>query len=159
MSPATRSAPCDATRAAVLREAESWIGTPYRHQTSLKGVGCDCLGLLRGVWRALHGEEPEVPPPYAADWAEAMGAETLLAAATRHLLPLPLDEAQAGDVLLFRWRAHLPFKHCAILAPGDALIHAHEGACVTQAPWRGVWRRHAGAAFAFPPFPKTEDFP
>jgi NlpC/P60 family putative phage cell wall peptidase len=31
--------------------ARGWIGTPYRHQASLKGVGCDCLGLLRGVWR------------------------------------------------------------------------------------------------------------
>ena len=38
----------------VIAEARSWIGTPYRHQASLKGVGCDCLGLVRGVWRALQ---------------------------------------------------------------------------------------------------------
>ena len=37
------------------RGARLRIGTPYRHQASLKGVGCDCLGLVRGVWRAVHG--------------------------------------------------------------------------------------------------------
>ncbi|MEM1422329.1 MAG: peptidase P60, partial [Pseudomonadota bacterium] len=37
----------------IAYEASRWIGTPYRHQASLRGVGCDCLGLLRGVWRAL----------------------------------------------------------------------------------------------------------
>ena len=39
------------TRAAIVAEARAWIGTPYRHQASLKGIGCDCLGLLRGIWR------------------------------------------------------------------------------------------------------------
>ena len=47
----------------ILTEARSWIGTPYRHQASLKGIGCDCLGLLRGVWRGVMGEEPELPQP------------------------------------------------------------------------------------------------
>jgi NlpC/P60 family putative phage cell wall peptidase len=39
----------------ILEEARSWIGTPYQHQASLKGVGCDCIGLVRGVWRAVYG--------------------------------------------------------------------------------------------------------
>jgi hypothetical protein len=54
-----------------LAETRDWIGTPYQHQTSLKGVGCDCLGLVRGVWRAVIGAEPERAPPYAPGWAEA----------------------------------------------------------------------------------------
>jgi NlpC/P60 family putative phage cell wall peptidase len=57
----------------IIAAARSWIGTPYRHQASLKGVGCDCLGLLRGVWREVMGAEPEAPPPYAAGWAESRG--------------------------------------------------------------------------------------
>ena len=47
-------------RAAIVAEARGWIGTPYRHQASLKGVGADCIGLVRGVWRAFHGEDPEL---------------------------------------------------------------------------------------------------
>src|SRR6476660_700817 len=95
-------------RSDIVAETRRWIGTPYRHQASLRGVGCDCLGLVRGVWRALYGEEPEAPPPYAADWAEAAAPEEpLLAAALRHLVLRELAAAQPGDVLLFRWRAGL----------------------------------------------------
>ena len=48
---------------AALVEARRWLGTPYRHQASRMGVGCDCLGLVRGVWRSLYGAEPEATPP------------------------------------------------------------------------------------------------
>ena len=54
----------EALRQALVAEARAWLGTPYRHQAALRGVGCDCLGLVRGVWRAVHGAEPEpVPEP------------------------------------------------------------------------------------------------
>ena len=56
-------------RATIVAEARAWIGTPYRHQGSLKGIGCDCLGLVRGVWRAVAGAEPEAVPAYAPDSA------------------------------------------------------------------------------------------
>lgn len=138
------------TRDAIVCEARAWIGTPYRHQASVKGVGCDCLGLVRGVWRACVGEEPEAPPPYAPDWAEARGEEALAEAALRHLTPVAVDQFKAGDVLLFRWRAGFVAKHVAIAAPDDAMIHAHDGAAVCEvrlAPW---WRRRLAYAFAFP---------
>ena len=38
---------------AIVEIARSWIGTPYEHQASCAGAGADCLGLLRGIWRAL----------------------------------------------------------------------------------------------------------
>jgi NlpC/P60 family putative phage cell wall peptidase len=57
----------------VVSEALSWLGTPYRHQGARKGVGCDCIGLVRGVWQAVYGRAPEEPEPYAPDWAEAGG--------------------------------------------------------------------------------------
>ena len=55
----------------------SWLGTPYRHQMSLKGVGCDCVGLVRGVWREVGGGVVEVPA-YSPDWAEVGGLECLI---------------------------------------------------------------------------------
>jgi NlpC/P60 family putative phage cell wall peptidase len=134
-------------RDAVIAEARSWIGTPYRHQASLKGVGCDCLGLLRGVWREVRGSEPELPPAYSADWAEASGAETLAEAARRHLTEIPLNAVAPGDVLLFRWRAHLPAKHCAILVEPDRMVHAHDGAAVAEVYFASWWRRRLAYAF------------
>jgi NlpC/P60 family putative phage cell wall peptidase len=138
------------TRTLIVAEARAWIGTPYRHQASLKGVGCDCLGLVRGVWRAVIGEEPERAPPYAPDWAEASGGDALAEAASRHLVAIERDALRAGDVLLFRWRANLPAKHTAIATADNLMVHAHDGAAVAEvalAPW---WRRRLAYAFRFP---------
>ena len=138
------------TRDEIVEAARLWLGTPYHHQASLRGVGCDCLGLVRGVWRDLCGDEPEAPPPYSPSWAESLRQETLALAAGRHLQPLILTEARPGDVLLFRWREHLPAKHCAILASPDRIIHAHDGAAVAEVAFTPWWRRHLSHAFSFP---------
>jgi NlpC/P60 family putative phage cell wall peptidase len=138
------------TRELIVTEARSWIGTRYRHQASLKGVGCDCLGLVRGVWRNCIGDEPETAPPYAPDWAEATGTEALADAALRHLVPIAIDAFEAGDVLLFRWRDGFVAKHAAIASGEGAMIHAHDGASVCEValvPW---WRRRLAFAFRFP---------
>lgn len=140
-----------ALRQAVVTEARRWIRTPYRHQASLCGVGCDCLGLLRGVWRAVIGPEPEPTGAYTVDWAEVDGSERLAAAALRHLTPTDIAAFEAGDVLLFRWRSHLPAKHVAIATSYESMVHAHDGAAVCEtaiAPW---WRRRIAYAFSFPP--------
>jgi len=135
-------------RARILAEAHSWIGTPYRHQASVKGAGCDCLGLVRGVWRALYAEEPEALPPYTPDWAEARGEETLRDAAARHLTPVA--DAAPGDVLLFRMAPDAPMKHAAILAENERLIHAYWGRAVVQSRFAPWWRARWAASFAFP---------
>lgn len=140
----------DVLRAQIVAEARRWIGTPYHHQASLLGVGCDCLGLVRGVWRGCIGAEPEAPGPYAPDWAEAMRVESLALAAGRHMQARPLDAWRPGDVLLFRWRAHVPAKHLAIAATQDTMIHAHDGASVAEVALSGWWLRHLAYVFAFP---------
>ena len=142
-------------RAAIVMAARSWIGTPYRHQASLKGVGCDCLGLLRGVWREVIGTEPERPGPYTPDWAEAGGQDLLAEAAARHLRAVEPAEAGAGDVVLFRWRPWLPAKHCAILTGPAAMVHAHDGASVAEVAFAPWWGRHRAGAFSFPGLEET----
>ena len=135
-------------RAAVVDEARSWLGTPYQHQASLKGAGCDCLGLVRGVWRALYGAEPQPAPPYRLDWAELGAEETLLEAARRWLRPT--NQARPGDVLLFRMADGAPVKHAAIASAEDRMIHAYWGRAVVESwigPW---WARRLVAAFSFP---------
>ena len=138
------------TRARIVAEARSWIATPYRHQASLRGVGCDCLGLVRGLWRDLIGPEPEQPGPYAPDWAEASGSESLAQAGARYFEPVRLDAFAAGDVLLFRWRDGVPAKHLAIATSHASMIHAHDGACVCEVSIGSAWRRRLVLAFAFP---------
>ncbi|KMO21056.1 peptidase P60 [Methylobacterium platani] len=152
----TEAASAD-TRARVVALARTWLGTPYHHQASVRGAGCDCLGLLRGVYAGLTGLEPEVPPPYTPSWAEDLGRETLREAAARHLVPLAPAAAEPGDVLLFRWREGLPAKHCAIVAagpPSPRMIHAYDGHAVVESWIPPTWSRRIAYAFRFPELPR-----
>ena len=134
----------------IITTARGWIGTPYLHQASLKGIGCDCLGLIRGVWRETHGHEPESAPPYSPDWAEADDTEFLADAARRHLVEVPYTEFIAGDVLLFRWRDYLPAKHAGIASSPTSMIHAQDGACVSEIALSKWWLARLAFAFRFP---------
>lgn len=136
-------------RAQLLNEARRWIGTPYCHQASTRGAGADCLGLVRGLWRALHGNEPPGIPPYGADWAETGGAEALWQALTRHLRP-PGPTPEPGDVLLFRMRAGSVAKHLGVLTatgPDARFIHAYCGHGVVESPLSTPWARRIVARF------------
>lgn len=135
-------------RQQVLQIARQWLDTPYQHQASVRGVGCDCLGLIRGIWRALYGSEPEIAPNYTPNWAEDRGVETLLIAARRWLIPT--DAARPGDVLLFRMQAGSPCKHIGVLSADDRLIHAYWGRAVVESWLEPFWARRVAHAFSFP---------
>lgn len=137
----------------IIGEARLWIGTPYLHQASVRGAGTDCLGLLRGVWRSVFGDEPETVPAYTADWAEPSREEVLLEAAHRRLVPKPVDSAQVGDVLLFRMREGSIAKHLGLQSEtGDhpRFIHAYTGYGVIESSLSTPWQRRIAARFAFP---------
>lgn len=155
--PPTRSLrdhpPSEREGEAAVREARAWIGTPYRHQASVKGVGADCLGLIRGLWRELVGPEPAVVPAYSPDWAEVGGAETLLEAARAWLVEVHPAQARVGDVLLFRMGRGAPAKHCGVLSvvgPTRKMIHAYWGRAVVES-WMGrFWEERLVAVFRWP---------
>ncbi|KEJ94580.1 putative phage cell wall peptidase, NlpC/P60 family [Pseudosulfitobacter pseudonitzschiae] len=139
--------------ARVVHVARGWIGTPYVHQASCRGAGADCLGLVRGIWREVIGAEPEVPPAYSMDWSEPQRDERLWAAALRHLTPKALEDATAGDILLFRMRDGAVAKHLGVAADigaGASFIHAYSGHGVVESPLSTPWRRRLVARFQFP---------
>jgi len=140
----------------VLKEARAWIGTPYRHQASLKGAGTDCLGLIRGVWREIYGDEPLKVPAYTADWSEPLGQETLLLAAKQCLVErvgVSRWDTPIGTVVVFRMNARSVAKHLGIIsAEGDQprFIHAYSGHGVVESPLSPAWARRIAAQFTFP---------
>ena len=133
----------------VISLAQAWAGTPYRHQGSLKSIGCDCLGLVRGVWRELYGGEPEMLRPYSIDWAESARNDSLLEAARRHFLVE--TELVPGTLMLFRWKPDVPAKHCGIYLGEDRFLHAYERHAVMASPLVPQWRRKIAGLFRFPP--------
>jgi NlpC/P60 family putative phage cell wall peptidase len=56
----------------------------------------------------------------------------------------------AGDLLVFRWRPHLPAKHAGILIGQDRFVHAYEGMAVSLSALVPQWRRRIACVFAFP---------
>ena len=137
----------------VVFAARGWLGTPYVHQASCRGVGCDCLGLLRGIWREVLGAEPEPVPGYTEDWSETSREERLWNAAPRHLVAKPLSAATPGDVLLFRMRESGVAKHLGLQAEvgtTPSFIHAYSGHGVVESALTPPWRRRIVARFAFP---------
>lgn len=138
-------------RTAIVAEARRWIGTPYRHQCALQGAGCDCLGLVRGIWRATVGAEPVAVPAYSPDWSEPQGDERLWRAALVHLRPTLT--ANIGQVVLFRMRDGSVAKHLGVVsALGDypRFVHAYSGRGVVESPLSAPWARRIVARFDFP---------
>jgi NlpC/P60 family putative phage cell wall peptidase len=154
MTEPAASASDDRTGAEVVALAREWIGTPYRHQSSCRGAGTDCLGLLRGLWREVLGPEPESVPAYSTDWSEPSGSEDLLAAAARHLVPVTAGESRAGDIVVMRMRDGGVAKHVGVLAQSaqghQTLIHAYSGHGVVESPLTPAWARRIAGTFRFP---------
>ncbi|WP_246176686.1 NlpC/P60 family protein [Parvibaculum sedimenti] len=136
--------------ARVIAAAREWIGTPYHDQASIKGIGCDCLGLARGVWRDVVGPEPQRVPPYSRDWGEVGNREVLLSGALRWMLPCPPFQRAPGDLVLFRMRQGAIAKHCGILTSDSRFVHSYERGGVVEAPLTGAWRRRIAFALRFP---------
>lgn len=133
----------------VVREVRQWLGTPYRHQARTRGAGCDCLGLLLGLWRDIYGDLPEVPP-YSPDWDEVARKDVLLGAARAHLEERPIDAVAPGHVLLFRMRTGAVAKHLGICVSPERFVHAYSGHGVVENALSEPWRRRLTGVFAFP---------
>jgi len=116
------------TRAQVVAEARSWIGTPYVHQGSVKGVGCDCIGLIIGVARCLG-----MPEATAFDqdirykgYSRPPNPRLLVEACDEYLDRVPVvSDALPGDIAL--GRIEIEPQHFGILSAVDPayIIHAY----------------------------------
>lgn len=138
---------------AIVLAARGWIGTPYRHQASLKGAGADCLGLVRGIWREVLGPEPVCVPVYTPDWSEPSGDEALMRAADQWLVRKSGVAWARGDVLLFRMRRGAVAKHLGIVSSdigASRFIHAYTGHGVVESPLSEPWLRRIAAVYHFP---------
>jgi NlpC/P60 family putative phage cell wall peptidase len=150
-----KAAPTTAPKAAanperVIPAARAWLGTPYHDQASLCGVGCDCLGLARGVWREVVGPEPFPIPPYSRDWGETGPREVLAEGARAAMIEVESADAGPGTLLLFRMRPGAIAKHVGIIVSGNRFIHAYERLGVIEEPLAMPWRRRVAFAFLFP---------
>ncbi|MBL4757036.1 MAG: C40 family peptidase [Rhizobiales bacterium] len=134
----------------IIATARHWIGTPYCHGASIQGVGCDCLGLIRGLYCDFFGGLPGTLPPYGTDWAEASRADLLAHGLQTYLEQKPIADAEVGDILLFRLKPDGFARHAAILSSPDQMIHAWERSPVCEVSLGRFWRKRLVDVFSFP---------
>jgi NlpC/P60 family putative phage cell wall peptidase len=129
--------------------ARGWLGTPWCHGAAVRGRGCDCLGLVRGVWAEMGADLPRLPP-YAPAPEDA---QHLHAALEHHLRSVPMDAALvAGQVLLLAPHPGGPGRHLGILSaplPQARFIHAYARHGVVESPLSAPWARRIVARFSF----------
>ena len=134
----------------IVAVARAWLGTPYHDQASLRGVGCDCLGLARGVWREVVGAESFPIPPYSRDWGEMGPCEVLAEGAGRMMAEIALADLGPGGLILFRMTPRAIAKHVGILTGPDSFIHSYERMGVVEEVLTPTWARKIAFAFVFP---------
>ncbi len=142
------------TRAAVVAEAKSWAKTPYQHQASLKGVGVDCIGLIRGVARGCGLVDPfETGAAHKYFGYSQMPNPALLLEACRAFLqPIDTEAATVGDILLFNFadRGVKDPQHFGIITRAEPpyVIHSLAPHCVLEHRINEVWAARVVAAYA-----------
>lgn len=121
----------------VAAEARKWEGTPAVWLGRVKGVGCDCKGLVAGVASILERPEARSIEALCTDYRG--GDERRLIEGLRRLFD-PVAAAVIGDVLLMRvgGRAqHLAIVGRVVGGVPVRIVHVHPGLrCVRETPLR-----------------------
>lgn len=110
------------SRAAIVAQAMSWLGTPYHHCAGVRTAGVDCAMLLVCVYQACGLTPLDFDPrPYSTQWhlhrSEELYLQWLAVANAQ-----PTTTPQAGDVAI--WRFGRTYSHAGILANSFEVIHA-----------------------------------
>lgn len=131
----------------IVRVARSWAGTPFHWEASVKGVGCDCKGLVAGVARELGLEEAESTFARATAYHRAID-EKMLKRGMASLFD-PARAALPGDVLLLRVAGKV--QHMAILTEPGRMIHTYGKGpkCVIEVPMGTIWQTALESAWTW----------
>lgn len=108
------------TRAHVVAEARSLIGTPFVHQGRDKGIGMDCVGVLVWIHR-VFGFVPDFVD--RRDYPRQPSSDLMGRRLDTHLVRVPRAERQPADVVWLAW-ARDP-QHLGILVAPDRIVHAY----------------------------------
>ena len=135
------------TRTDIFLAARSWVGTKWQHQQRLKGVACDCAGLVIGVAKDVFGIEAEVP-----NYGREPHNDQMRQLCERYLVPAAQRAFLPGDVLLMTWDREPHHMGIVSVINGEfGLIHAYAQARkVVEHGFDPKWLGRVVAAYSFP---------
>ena len=134
------------TRAEIVAEGRTYIGTRFIHQGRKKQCGVDCIGLLTGIAQAF-----ELTHHDRKSYDKYPTESILLPELEKTLEEIPIEEAQPGDILVF-WiskRTKIP-QHLGLMTD-IGMIHTYQN--LGKVVEHGLdirWTRRLCHAFRFP---------
>jgi len=113
----------------------SWIGTPYKHLTLVKGRGADCALFIGGVMRDCGIIKKVTYDYYPRNWHIHTKTEYVVDGFDRHIAEHAIESISVqkctpevklyrGDVLTFTMRDNGISNHAAYYMEGGFLIHS-----------------------------------
>lgn len=141
------------TPQAILESARSFLGTPFRHQGRVKGVGVDCAGLVVQVAKETGYSDYDY-----SGYGRQPDGRTLVTVMDANLQSIAIADIRPGDVLVMRFDREP--QHLGIvtdygdhygIAPGVlGLIHSYMDARkVVEHRLDDVWMRRVTHAYRF----------
>lgn len=130
--------------------ATGWVGTPFEWQARIKGVGCDCKGLVAGVAAEAGRPEANAAEALAADYAVKVDAGRLRRGLGA-IFELVSGPVQAGDVLLLKIGGVA--QHLAICTKAQdgqpwRMVHVYPSlGKVVDVPLGTAWRAHLDSVY------------
>jgi len=141
------------TREDAVAEARAWLGTPFQHQGCLKGVACDCIGLVKGVGLALGLVDYDPASPEAQSFASYSlmpDSKRMRQGLAMWLVSIPVAEVLPADILFMAWTREP--QHVA-LRTDHGIIHSYSSVGkVVEHAFDESWQRRVVAAYRYPVF-------
>lgn len=91
---------------AIIKEARSWLSTPYQHQAKVKGVGVDCVGLIIAVGVKLNLVPDELLK--IDGYARTPNPKHMQRIIEKNLDSITQADVMPGDIAWIQWRKGLP---------------------------------------------------
>lgn len=144
------------TAADLIREARTWVGTPYKNGGAVKGAGCNCVTLIARVGMDTGLIPPDWRPAkyVSPQWWMHSNEEAILneLRGSDFCIEVALRAIVTGDVLAFGWD-HRPVSHlafCTATTPSQTMVHAENTVGrVVEHTLAGRWRVGLQTAFRF----------
>ena len=141
------------SRADAVAEARKWLYTPFKHQGCLKGAGCDCIGLIKGVGMALKLVDYDPASPQAKafnNYSIMPNPRRMREGLATWLVQIPVEDATLADIYFMAWGREP--QHVALITD-SGIIHSYSRAeKVVEHGFDNLWRSRIVAAYRYPIF-------
>jgi cell wall-associated NlpC family hydrolase len=136
---------CQKFRIQLCNIAKQWIGVKYEHCGTTRN-GCDCTGLLIGIFKELGYFKDYVLRKYPKDWNLHAKADDYI---TEEIIKIADEikqiKSEPGDIVTFYFGKCI--AHIGIIIENGLFVHCHMGSgkCIVSRLKSSQWtKRIAG---------------